>query len=91
MRKSREVPLTFLTAVALSMTACRDQRQDCVDAQSRKLPDSSCQVGTPGAHYIYGGSTGGHVGDYVIGGSVTRGGFGGIGGSGASGDGAAGE
>lgn len=85
MRKSREVPLTLLTAVALSLTACRDPNQDCVDAQSRKLPDSSCQAGTPGAHYIYGGSSGGHTGDIVIGGSVTRGGFGGIGGGGDAG------
>jgi hypothetical protein len=34
-----------------------------------------------GAHYIYGGSSGGHVGDYVLGGStashsILRGGFG---------------
>ena len=85
MRKSREVPLSLLTALALSMTACRDQREDCVDAQSRKLPDSSCQARTPGAHFIYGGSTGGHVGDYVIGGSVTRGGFGGTGGGDSAG------
>jgi hypothetical protein len=85
MRKSREVPLTLLTAVALSLTACRDQHQDCVDAQSRKLPDANCQAGTTGAHYIYGGSSGGHMGDIVIGGSVTRGGFGGIGGGGDAG------
>ena len=90
MRRSREVPLTLLAAVALSLTACRDERQDCVDAQSRKLPDSSCQVGSPGAHYIYGGSTGGNVGDAVVGGSVTRGGFGATGG-GSGGDAAAGE
>ena len=33
-----------------------------------------------GSHYVYGGSSGGQVGDGVIGGSVSRGGFGGIGG-----------
>jgi hypothetical protein len=91
MRKSREVPITFLAVVAMSLTGCRDQRADCVDAQNRKLPDSSCQVGSPGAHYIYGGSSGGNIGDTVVGGSVTRGGFGGFGGSGGSGDAAAGE
>jgi hypothetical protein len=91
MRRSREVPLTLLAAVALSITGCRDERSDCVDAQSHKLPDSSCQVGTTGSHYIYGGSSGGNVGDTVVGGSVTRGGFGGSGGSGSSGDAAAGE
>jgi uncharacterized membrane protein YgcG len=90
MRRSREVPITILAAVALALTGCRDERQDCVDAQSRKLPDSNCQAGAPGAHYIYGGSSGGNVGDSVVGGSVTRGGFGGTGGSGGSGD-AAGE
>jgi len=87
MRKSREVPLTLLAVVALSITACRDEPQNCVDAQNRLLPDAACQAGSslPGAHYIYGGSSGGHVGDAVVGGSVTRGGFGGIGGSDAGG------
>ncbi|MGB8260202.1 MAG: hypothetical protein WCE75_07615 [Terracidiphilus sp.] len=87
MRKSREVPLTLLAAIALSVTACRSHR-NCVDPQNRLLPDSACQADpwdanyVRGAHYIYGGSSGGHVGDSVVGGSVTRGGFGGIGGSG---------
>jgi len=68
------------------MTACRDDAQHCVDSQNRLLPDSACRTGTSspvgGAHYIYGGSTGGNVGDSVVGGSVSRGGFGGTGGSG---------
>lgn len=69
------------------MTACRDPRRDCVDATGHKLPDGACQTGggAAGAHYIYGGSSGGHVGDVVIGGSVSRGGFGGIGGGGEGG------
>jgi hypothetical protein len=85
MRRSREVPLTLLASLALSFTAC--EQRDCVDAQGRKLPDSACHTGgsgvagAVGAHYIYGGRSGGHLGDTVIGGSVTRGGFGGIGGS----------
>lgn len=92
MRRSREVPLTLLASLALTVTACRDQRRDCVDAQNHLLPSSACQTGSsggyvPGAHYVYGGSSGGHVGDTVVGGSVSRGGFGGIGGS----DGAGGE
>jgi hypothetical protein len=83
MRRSGEVRLVLLASIALSLTACRDQRQDCVDAQSHLLPSSACKTGgTPGAHYIYGGSSGGHVGDIVIGGSVTRGGFGSFGGFG---------
>jgi hypothetical protein len=85
MRKSGEVPLTILAAVALSLTACRDQPRDCVDAQSHKIPDAGCQAGTSGAHYVYGGSSGGNVGDTVFGGSVTRGGFGGTGGGDAAG------
>ena len=84
MRKSREVQLTLLATIALSMTACQEQR-NCVDPQSRLLPDASCHVGSPGAHYIYGGSSGGHVGDSVIGGSVSRGGFGVIGGDSSGG------
>ena len=83
MRKSREIQLTLLAVAALSMTACRDERRDCVDATGHLLPSTSCQTGTPGEHYWYGGSSGGHVGDSVVGGSsVSRGGFGGIGGSG---------
>jgi hypothetical protein len=83
MRKSREIKLTLLATLALTLTACRDEHRDCVDAQNQKLPDSACRVGTtssPGAHYVYGGSSGGHVGDAVIGGSISRGGFGGTGG-----------
>jgi hypothetical protein len=86
MRKSREVQLTLLATIALSMTACKDAPRHCVDAQNRLLPDSACQVGSSGAHYIYGGSSGGNIGDSVVGGSVSRGGFGAIGG-GSGGDG----
>lgn len=69
------------------MTACHEKR-NCVDAQNRLLPDSACQANsTPvaGAHYVYGGSSGGHFGDAVVGGSVSRGGFGAIGGHGEAG------
>jgi len=73
-----------------------EQRRSCVDSQNRLLPDSACQAqnsgssgyygsSNGGAHYIYGGSSGGRVGDAVMGGSVSRGGFGGIGGSGEGG------
>lgn len=81
MRKSKEVQLTLLAAIALSMTACQDERRDCVDGQNRLLPNANCQAGTGGAHYVYGGSSGGRVGDSVVGASsVSRGGFGGTGG-----------
>jgi hypothetical protein len=87
MRKSREVQLTLLAAIALSMTACHDnERRDCVDAQNHLLPDSTCHAGMYGSRYVYGGSSGGHYGDTVIGSSsVSRGGFGGIGGHGGAG------
>jgi uncharacterized membrane protein YgcG len=82
MRRSSQVQLTLLAAIALSMTGCRDEQRDCVDAQGRKVPDTNCEYGYGGTHYIYSGSSGGHYGDSVIGGSsVSRGGFGGIGGS----------
>jgi len=84
MRKSREVKLTLLAAVAVSVTACR-QHRDCVDAQNHIQPDGYCQASdshSVGYHYIYGGWSGGHIGDSVVGGSTTpRGGFGGVGGS----------
>jgi len=88
MRRSREVHLTLLAAIALSMTACEEKTPHCVDSQNRLLPDSNCQTTSPvttGAHYVYGGSSGGHFGDTVVGSSVSRGGFGGIGGSGDGG------
>lgn len=85
MRRSSEVRLTLLAALALSVTACRSEHRDCIDAYGHKLPDSACQAsggGYYGAHYIYGGSSGGHLGDTVVGGSATpRGGFGSFGGS----------
>jgi hypothetical protein len=90
MRRSKDVPLTLLAALALSITACRDQREDCVDARNRLLPNSACQYtggGYGGAHYIYGGRSGGHIGDSVMGGSISRGGFGAIGHSGGFGGG----
>lgn len=73
----------------MSVIACREPRRDCVDDANRLLPDSSCQAGsgTSGGHYVYGGSSGGRVGDSVVGGSVSRGGFGGTGGGGEAGGG----
>jgi hypothetical protein len=92
-RKSGAVPLTLLAAAGLAAIGCHDQPRHCVDAQGRLLPDASCQNSTPGfgVHYVYGGSSGGHVGDIVVGASsepgIFRGGFGGHGG----GDGGGGE
>ena len=89
MRKSKDVQIFLLAAVALSITGCRSEHRDCVDPQNRILPDSACRASTPiyGAHYIYGGASGGRIGDSVIGGSsVSRGGFGSIGGGDAGGE-----
>jgi hypothetical protein len=89
MRKSKAVPLTVLAALAFFVTGCQDrpESRNCVDEQGRIVPDTNCQAySSTGAHYhyLYGGSSGGHVGDAVVGGSatssssgVTRGGFGG--------------
>jgi len=88
MRRSREVQLTLLASLALSLTACKNAPRHCVDAQNHLLPESYCHTGGyVGAHFVYGGSSGGHFGDTVVGASVSRGGFGGFGGSGGEGGG----
>ena len=79
MRRSKEIKLTLLASLALTLTACHDDHRDCVDSQNRVQPDSYCQdTHSPyygGYHYLYGGRSGGHYGDSVIGGSISRGGF----------------
>jgi len=92
MRKSQQVPLTLLAAVALTAIGCQDEPRHCVDAQNHLQPDSVCEARQTSAgyyggyHYVSGGSSGGHYGDTVVGGSseggVSRGGFGHGGGSG---------
>lgn len=86
MRRSSAVPLTLLAAVAAFATGCHDQPRHCVDAEGRIVADTNCSGSTPGGggfRYIYGGSSGGRIGDTVVGGSATpsdgvsRGGFGG--------------
>jgi len=88
MRKSRAVPITLLAALAAFSTGCRDtpETRNCVDAQGRIVPDGNCSTRNGGSsfHYIYGGSSGGRIGDAVVGGratpgesGVSRGGFGG--------------
>jgi hypothetical protein len=96
MRKSREVPISLLATLALFTTGCRTpETRNCVDAQGHIVPDIDCQVSAPGTgyHYVYGGSSGGHIGDFVYGGSstpsdagVSRGGFGHGGGGDAGGE-----
>ena len=86
MGKSEAVPLTLLAAVSALLTGCQNQPRHCVDAQGRIVTDSNCSPGTAGFHYVYGGSSGGHIGDTVVGGSVSRGGFGWHGNGGAGGE-----
>ncbi len=88
-RKSAAVPLTILASVAAFSAAvvsdhgCGGRPAHCVDAQNHLAPDASCQtLSAYGYHYVYGGSSGGHFGDVVVGSSVSRGGFGGFGGGG---------
>ena len=86
MRKSTAVPLTLLATLAAFATGCHTpETRNCVDAQGRIVPDSNCSnpTGATGFRYIYSGSSGGRVGDTVVGGSTTpsesgvsRGGFG---------------
>jgi hypothetical protein len=65
------------------LIGCRDEPRHCVDTQNHLVPDASCQTNSSyGYHYVYGGSSGGHYGDSVVGASVSRGGFGGFGGDG---------
>lgn len=71
--------MTLLAAAALFTIGCRDEPRHCVDAQNHLLPDAACETnssGYVGTHYVYGGSSGGHYGDTVVGSSVSRGGFG---------------
>ena len=77
MRRSKDVSLTLLTALALSTTACDNRPvevRNCVDTQGHIVPDFDCQEhstggGGGGYHYIYGGASGGRNGDTVVGGS----------------------
>lgn len=78
MRRSREIPTcVLLLAASAALLGCTEHR-DCVDADNHKRPDSYCNAGThTGAHFLYGGRSGGQYGDTVVGGhSISRGGFG---------------
>lgn len=106
MRKSQAVPLTLLATAALAAsTGCDDRPREvrnCVDNQNHIVPDDRCDhpslyagsYGYTNYRYLYGGASGGRMGDTVIGGNanaepgavvvsgetgVARGGFGGEG------------
>ncbi len=117
MRKSGAVPLTLLATAALATSpGCNEHSREvrnCVDAGNHIVRDSGCNPspspggsGGGGYHFVYGGASGGSIGDTVEGGSseaaagaevvsgesgsVVRGGFG-SGESGAHGGGEGGE
>jgi hypothetical protein len=87
MRKSREVPLTLLAAAALASVGCHSNgARHCVDSQHHLMPDSYCEEQHNGHfYYVYGGSSGGHIGDTVIGSSTSSVSFGGFGHGGGEG------
>jgi hypothetical protein len=86
MRKSREVPLTLLAAAAVASIGCHSNGpRHCVDAQHHLMPDSYCEQGHGGSYYVYGGSSGGHFGDVVVGASSSSTSFGGFGHGGGDG------
>jgi hypothetical protein len=85
MRKSQAVPLTLLAAAALATSSgCDDHPREvrrCVDSQNHIVSDQKCDhpafyggyygTGSGGYRYLYGGSSGGDMGDTVVGGSAT--------------------
>lgn len=113
MKRTQHITLGLLAGMALAFTSGCDQRierRDCVDEQSRITSDQNCEMTEQrrnsgyGGHlpyrYIYGGNSGGYLGDQVFNGnpspgmgsgsggffgSIARGGFGGIGHGGGSG------
>jgi hypothetical protein len=88
MSRSREIPTCILLlAASAALAGCNNtpEHRDCLDDQNHKQPDSYCNTSThTGAHFIYGGSSGGRYGDTVVGGhaasGISRGGFGHAGG-----------
>jgi hypothetical protein len=112
MKRTQHITLGLLAGMALAFTSgCnrRAEQRHCVDEAGRITDDLNCQVveerrrsgytgSLPYYHYLYGGSSGGHIGDVVVNGNpspgmgssvggVSRGGFGstGSGGHGGSG------
>ncbi|HUO59163.1 MAG TPA: hypothetical protein VMU24_00755 [Candidatus Acidoferrales bacterium] len=103
MKKSSSVTLGLVASLALTFTACRSERQDCVDETNHLSDAQNCRdaeynrnhgyVGYQPYRWVYGGSSGGHLGDVVFDGNpargmdhissgVSRGGFGSHGGGG---------
>ncbi len=83
MKKTQHITLGLLAGMALAFTSgCnrRVERRDCADEQGRIANDQNCQMveqrrnsgytgPLPYYHYLYGGSSGGHIGDTVVNGN----------------------
>ena len=83
MKKTQNITLGLLTGMALAFTSgCsrRVERRDCVDEAGRIANDQNCQAveekrrsgytgSLPYYHYLYGGSSGGNIGDQVFNGN----------------------
>jgi hypothetical protein len=118
MKKTQHITLGLLAGMALAFTSgCNrpPERRNCVDETGSITSDQNCQLveqrrrsgyigPQPFYHYLYGGSSGGNMGDRVVGGSPVPsissgsggGGFfggisrGGFGGTGSAGSGGSG-
>lgn len=78
MRKSSSVTLTLLAAAAALVTSgcTKTELSNCVDENNHIVDDYHCQSHSGGGnvayyHWLYHGSSGGHLGDTVFGGAVT--------------------
>ena len=113
MKRSQHITLGLLAGMALAFTSgCHrmPERRDCVDESGRIVTDNNCDLANaqrrngsysgPYFHYVWGGRTGGNIGDQVLDGNpmpgmgsaassssggVSRGGFGSTGSSGGHG------
>jgi hypothetical protein len=87
MKKTQHITLGLLAGMALAFTSgCnrRAERRDCVDESGRITGEQNCQMveqrrhsgytgSMPYYHYLYGGRTGGHLGDAVVDGNPVPG------------------
>jgi hypothetical protein len=87
MRRTQHITLGLLASMALAFTSgCnrRPERRDCVDETGSIVSDQNCQMveqqrrsgymgHLPYYHYLYGGSSGGSIGDRVFNGNPVPG------------------
>ncbi len=87
MKRTQHITLGLLAGMALAFTSgCNRQAEgrDCVDESGRITGDQNCQMAEqrrssgytgsmPYYHYLYGGSSGGHLGDAVVNGNPVPG------------------